>query len=75
MDLVKLRFIAAALCALASGAAGAQGADVYPSKPIRVIVPTVAGGALDNVARLLAARMSERLGQSSSWRTAAARAA
>ena len=34
-----------------------------PAKPIRVIVPTVAGGALDNVARMVALRMSERLGQ------------
>ena len=35
----------------------------YPAKPIRVIVPTVAGGALDNVARMVGQRMSERLGQ------------
>ncbi len=38
-------------------------AESYPSKPIRVIVPTVAGGALDNVARQVAQRMGERLGQ------------
>ena len=47
---------------LVAGPALAQG-DAYPSKPIRVIVPTVAGGALDNVARMVGQRMSERLGQ------------
>lgn len=47
---------------LAAGAAFAQ-AETYPTKPIRVIVPVVAGGALDNVARMLGSRMGERLGQ------------
>jgi tripartite-type tricarboxylate transporter receptor subunit TctC len=50
------------VAALVAGPALAQG-DAYPSKPIRVIVPTVAGGALDNVARMVGQRMSERLGQ------------
>jgi tripartite-type tricarboxylate transporter receptor subunit TctC len=53
---------------LAWGASGllparAQDTAAYPARPVRVIVPTVAGGALDNVARMLAQRMSERLGQ------------
>jgi tripartite-type tricarboxylate transporter receptor subunit TctC len=37
--------------------------EVYPSRPVRVSVPTVAGGALDNVARMLCERLSSRLGQ------------
>jgi tripartite-type tricarboxylate transporter receptor subunit TctC len=34
-------------------------AQTYPSRPVRIIVPTVAGGALDTTARLLASKMSE----------------
>jgi tripartite-type tricarboxylate transporter receptor subunit TctC len=45
---------------LASGPAAAQ--DPYPSKSIRVIVPFAPGGATDQVARLLAARVSSQLG-------------
>ncbi len=56
-------------CLAATAACGwlapahAQDAATYPSKPIRVVVPVVAGGALDNVARMLGQRLSERLGQ------------
>ena len=35
----------------------------YPTRPVRVIVPTAAGGANDTVARLIAQWLSERLGQ------------
>lgn len=35
----------------------------YPSRPIQLIVPLGAGGATDNVARVLAERLSDRLGQ------------
>jgi tripartite-type tricarboxylate transporter receptor subunit TctC len=45
---------------LAPGHAAAQ--ESYPSKPIRVIVPFAPGGATDQVARLLATRVSSQLG-------------
>src|SRR5688500_9247208 len=35
----------------------------YPARPIRVIVPYAAGGSTDTVARVIAPRLSQRLGQ------------
>jgi tripartite-type tricarboxylate transporter receptor subunit TctC len=44
--------------------AGPAGAQVWPSKPIKVIVPFLAGSATDVTARLLSERLSEYLGVS-----------
>ena len=52
--------VAAAFTVLAAPSALAQ---AYPSKPIRMIVPFPAGGTTDIVARLVAQRMSESMGQ------------
>ena len=56
------RTLAFGACALvaSTGAALAQG---YPSKPIKMIVPFPAGGTTDVVARIVAQRMSEAMGQ------------
>jgi len=50
------------VAALASGS-GIAGAQTYPERPIRVIVPFSPGGAVDGPMRLLAQEMSKKLGQ------------
>ena len=40
-----------------------SGADSYPVKPIRMIVPLAAGGPSDTLARILANKMTEVIGQ------------
>jgi tripartite-type tricarboxylate transporter receptor subunit TctC len=51
------------LAALAAGAAFAAHAADFPTKPVRLIVPYPPGGGNDAIARLLAAKMPEGLGQ------------
>jgi tripartite-type tricarboxylate transporter receptor subunit TctC len=54
-----LAWVTAFLALLASGAAEAQ----YPDKPVRIIVPYIAGSAPDVTARQVAQRLSASLGQ------------
>jgi tripartite-type tricarboxylate transporter receptor subunit TctC len=61
-EIMLLRLAAGALlCALAILPAAAQ--ESFPNRPIRFIVPFAAGGPSDIVARLLAQKMTETLGQ------------
>ena len=55
------RTLLVALC-VGIASLGAQ-AQAWPAKPIRIIASTAAGGAPDILARIVANRMAERLGQ------------
>lgn len=56
--LAKRRLLLAALCAAIAPAAWS--ADTYPAKPVRFVVPFVAGGESDIVARLIASKLQAR---------------
>jgi tripartite-type tricarboxylate transporter receptor subunit TctC len=54
---------AMAACALLAAAANAVAQSPYPSRPIRVVLPFVAGGGSDFVARALGQKLEAALGQ------------
>ena len=62
--MLKAKLIVCGMCAALSGlSAISAGAQTYPSKPIRIVVPYVAGGATDITARQLGEKLSQRVGQ------------
>ena len=52
-----------ALIALAFACPGQVGAQNYPAKPVRIVIPFAPGGATDVVFRILGPALSENLGQ------------
>jgi tripartite-type tricarboxylate transporter receptor subunit TctC len=61
MTLIRRTFTT--LVALWLGAASGMASAAFPDKPLRMIVPFPAGGAADLMARGMALRLSEELGQ------------
>ncbi|MFM9458663.1 hypothetical protein ACKI1W_47530, partial [Streptomyces europaeiscabiei] len=64
-DLMRRRSVlmGAVAASLAAPAVAQQGAQQFPSKPIRVVVPYTPGGGADTTARLIAPKLQEALGQ------------
>lgn len=54
-----VRWLAAFFALALVAAAGAQ---TYPARPVRIIVPFAPGGGVDNVTRLLAQKLTEEVG-------------
>jgi tripartite-type tricarboxylate transporter receptor subunit TctC len=59
----RFAMLACALVAVSCIAGGARAQANYPDKPVRVILPFGPGGIADITARLIAQKLSEKLGQ------------
>jgi len=60
---VRCTRIAAVAAAVLLGAAPAAQGQAFPSKPIRIVIPFVAGGSSDIVGRAIGSKFQEILGQ------------
>jgi tripartite-type tricarboxylate transporter receptor subunit TctC len=61
-----MRILTSAIVLTIAGLAFAQSAEAqaqYPDRPIRIIVPFLAGSSSDNVTRMIGAKLTERLRQ------------
>ena len=57
------RILLVSVAALLAAASTGAGAQAYPSKPVRLIVPFAAGGTTDIVARVVSEKINAHLGQ------------
>ncbi|OGA49899.1 MAG: hypothetical protein A3F74_15830 [Betaproteobacteria bacterium RIFCSPLOWO2_12_FULL_62_58] len=63
MCVLSIALLAGGTTSAAAQATSSSSGQAYPTKPIRVIVPSGAGGSVDTLARLVAQKMSASLGQ------------
>ena len=63
MHLFRLALAATTLALGCLAGAGTASAQAYPTKPLRLIVAWPAGGPTDTIARIMAAKLAEGLGQ------------
>jgi tripartite-type tricarboxylate transporter receptor subunit TctC len=67
METTMLKFLAgialATFAALATPAKAQESSVTWPTRPITLVVPYAAGGPVDTIARIIAARLSDILGQ------------
>jgi tripartite-type tricarboxylate transporter receptor subunit TctC len=63
MSVVTKALCLSAVAAACAAVAGGATAQVYPAKPIRIVVPFASGGPADVMARLLRQRLTVLLGQ------------
>jgi len=57
------RHLLAAIAFLLAGACGFAGAQTFPDKPVRVVLPYAPGGGTDNLVRVIAPSVGAALGQ------------
>jgi len=60
---VNRRIAFACAVAAVSSLPCASFAQTYPERPVTIIVPFAAGGGSDNIARLIAAKLTEKSGK------------
>jgi tripartite-type tricarboxylate transporter receptor subunit TctC len=60
MSLIRRRFVALFIAALSIAPAELS---AFPDRPVRLVVPFVAGGTVDTTARILAQKLAEQMGQ------------
>src|SRR5687768_2522073 len=55
--------IVALVCTASLFTPGALGAEAYPSRPVRIVIPAGAGGITDILGRVIATKLTDSLGQ------------
>jgi len=58
-----LALVSASLLAMSAAFGQQDPATDYPSRPVKIIVSVPAGGGVDTVTRIFAAKLQQRLGQ------------